>query len=931
MRTNRNAIAGTAGQTVVKSQFEKLGWGAIANPEHDLGTDLVLMPRDERAVDWGLFCGAQVKSSPNSTKRSKYFKYPKKVDGHLLGWWFYEEKQDHFKYWIDHADAHFVVLHDLKAEVSYWALVTSEAVEWTDKGGKIFVPRHQMIDDSCAGELLAAASTRRGAPGWEGSAWTGAENLAPADRLRYALLAPRLIAPHPNSSPDKVSAVQAIATLVLGRVHAFDALPGSTSPYPRLEDITESSDWGLRLFAALHRAVVDGNADWLFNLIEQPAGSEHERIAATIIGAAFHLEAGNVCAAAALLDAELERDVAGTVDHAWLEVQRARVAREVGQLDAANTLATSAFLVRLCAPSDPTCLAISATASQILFSLAPLDKTTLSDTVIASDTAGAWWRSQVVSWGLAGALEFSFADWAEDGSMEVAPATDPSRHLRAASLISGFTGDHPGWCQAMSMLCRYVLLSDDDIDREQAQIILNDLRVSGDRDNVEKAVRKLFRSGPTAAVRNVASGVSLRDCSRSNLQASVALVVSGADVLTEAAAGLHAKWAMGTFRNPAETAKIMRNRYSPLGLRMATLDVLKAMTPIVSEEVVQEIIGFVVEEIEKPHEEMELTRLMLVARNIPVTHWTTVNIDRLKSATRDDQVLRYSFDQQFSAGDPGRQAELMAAAESGNLDTLNALSDIRKITASAAAAQIPSLRANILLRIDAAQRKEWSDSSIDHGRLLTVINMYRPEQADWEPIIALLKDASVYACDIVETIRRLSANPELVPPEVREALIGPLRQCVDGRRPNIGIFDVDISGPALEALDALAPGSTSDPELWALMGAPREGRRSLARILWRRRDEADLGTLLLLAHDRDVLVRGTAAFCIAKWAADGVGRPATVHALQPLIDSPGTHIVRQIVNGLEGVADIPVLAIISEAMTEHPSSFVRRWAIAASR
>lgn len=53
------------------SEFERIGWGAIPNGFHDLGTDLVLMPRDPQLFDAGIFMGAQVKSSANSDSGSK--------------------------------------------------------------------------------------------------------------------------------------------------------------------------------------------------------------------------------------------------------------------------------------------------------------------------------------------------------------------------------------------------------------------------------------------------------------------------------------------------------------------------------------------------------------------------------------------------------------------------------------------------------------------------------------------------------------------------------------------------------------------------------------------------------------------------------------------------------------------------------------------
>jgi hypothetical protein len=44
----------TSGQSLAKSQFERLNWGVVENAYHDLGTDLILMHRDVDRFDRGI-------------------------------------------------------------------------------------------------------------------------------------------------------------------------------------------------------------------------------------------------------------------------------------------------------------------------------------------------------------------------------------------------------------------------------------------------------------------------------------------------------------------------------------------------------------------------------------------------------------------------------------------------------------------------------------------------------------------------------------------------------------------------------------------------------------------------------------------------------------------------------------------------------------
>lgn len=54
---------GSIGETTVKLQLEKFGWGTVTVPrEHDLGQDLFDLVRDDRRFDLNLMLVAQVKT-----------------------------------------------------------------------------------------------------------------------------------------------------------------------------------------------------------------------------------------------------------------------------------------------------------------------------------------------------------------------------------------------------------------------------------------------------------------------------------------------------------------------------------------------------------------------------------------------------------------------------------------------------------------------------------------------------------------------------------------------------------------------------------------------------------------------------------------------------------------------------------------------------
>jgi hypothetical protein len=70
MRAPKTEATGTSGQSFVKAHFEKLGWGVMPNPEHDVGTDMLVQARDDAGIDLGLLLGVQVKSGPLALQRA---------------------------------------------------------------------------------------------------------------------------------------------------------------------------------------------------------------------------------------------------------------------------------------------------------------------------------------------------------------------------------------------------------------------------------------------------------------------------------------------------------------------------------------------------------------------------------------------------------------------------------------------------------------------------------------------------------------------------------------------------------------------------------------------------------------------------------------------------------------------------------------------
>lgn len=538
---------GTAGQSRVEAQFKELNWGVASNPYHDLGTDLWLMARDDRRFDLGLLVGAQVKTSETKSATSKYFKEPQREHGKIVGWWYRESlPEDHFDYWIKHSIPHILVLHDLKSGKSYWVHVTKEAITRTKSGTKILVPRSQKVNAATVGELLDVAISQRGSKStWEGSNWPDIAALGPEDRIRYALLTPRLMAKrHTPRVRNDENPWEAIAMLVQTRFLELDGtrelaehLPGiDPPPFLSVDEARAASEWEWNLYGDLHRYLHDGDPDIFQPLIEAAPLNSAQRAAAVVLRTATLIERGRVAEALKLSADELSRaPKLDPVNFAWIEVQHARCLLEVGKYKKARRLAIHVQRIQAAAAVDPTAMAIAASGAGILFRASGWLQQPNLGSVSSNDTAAGWWRNQTIAYGLETFLNDRFALWAAESTDEPRHFSDTWRRLRTATLLSGFAGDHPSWRTEYSQLAQYTLQAypSGQLSSEACEGLLTDLRLAGDDESVKQCVQKLLMAGPQDAVRRACASVNLLESTHSTGLSDLELVASAAEVIEQ--------------------------------------------------------------------------------------------------------------------------------------------------------------------------------------------------------------------------------------------------------------------------------------------------------------------------------------------------------------------------------------------------------------
>lgn len=917
MRAPKNEAIGTAGQSFVKGQFEAIGWGALPNPEHDLGTDLWLMARDARRFDMKtMLVGAQVKTGP------KYFRSPKKRKGEVVGWWFKEEDDSHFEYWCDHALPHVVVIHRLTDNKSFWVQVKRERVIDTGRGRKIFVPAESGIDSAHFDELIALATSTSKVPQWEGSAWQVGEPLPQSSVLRYALVTPRLVAPHPNKGTDSsLSPEEAIALLIQFRLR--DLLGwGPESPRFKIEEARESAVWAWRLVAALYNWLTEGELGGFDQALVETAPDESSRVAATVCHAFALVERGDVSDARTLLEERLAADEANPVDHGWMQAHLARCHFELGDTASARDLGLETQVLRQVAPADPTALAVVAASGYMIFTLSDWGGRSIAEMVQSNDTAATWWRSQTLASGLSKHFDETYRAWSGDKSTTFNAEDVAWGKLRSAMLLAGFSADSSAWRHAASLLARRELMSPAADNSHEWAIDL--LRFAGAEKELKQASRRLLATGPVPALVNVGEAIDLDRSTRTSLHADLAFIESAADVLNAADCDRFARWALRVLERPQDLIERLKPQFL---VESAVLEMLRELvhcvTPDVCEAIMDHIVALPTVDDDHQHVAHEYSRVVGRLEDF----WLPRHIDAFSArADGDNFELRDAIDRLLATNDEDFRSTLLERVSKGDMRALGSYGNVTDLPEEVAAAAIAALSEAVLHQVEEAKKGAYGLGGPEPLGALVLLNAWHPEVADWRACETALNCPVSHPMHLQEGLRLLGRLVDRVPQDLRAAVKQPLND-VAGRVPadSFNFFgQVDVRGTAAVALALMFPETVTDTSLRHLMEGTAARRAAAVQILIARQDPSQLNLLSILTGDLELDVRAVAAEGLATWCVQEIAMPDCAEVLQDLLAEPGVGLGVQISRALLSDEAKPAAVETLAAMLQsHPSAIVR--------
>ncbi|WP_437109656.1 DUF4365 domain-containing protein [Streptomyces sp. enrichment culture] len=894
MRSSRQEATGSAGAHRVMADFEDLGWGPVENNQHDLGIDLFLQVRDERRFDRTVLMTAQVKTGPS------YFESPEHDEtGTVVGWWYTESDAQRFEDWVQHGLPHLMVLHDLETRMSYWAHVSRDSVQAAGEGFKVLVPADRRVERAQLPALLEVAASGKAAWSLEGTAWTaGAKAVAPGRALRHALVAPRLIALHPNAGHSRVlEPEEAIALVSQGRAADLARYRKSTPALNRLE---QQKGWRWRFLRAYFKAVQSGDIAELLELAgaddSKQRGHAYRRAAVAVACAVFLVDAERWDDAERALE-EAGGDLA-PVDHAWVVLHRALLAGERGDIGPARSLAAESQRAVELDADDVTARAIAAAAAAFLFESSRWEMRELEETLTAGDTASSWWRSQSVAWALAEHDKTAFLSWGAEEEAGSRPVDWAEEWLQGVWLQASFGGARRSVAGPLAQHACHAVMHHEARWRGHSATAgpetgvpeladaVDILRRHGHSKELAAAIRRLWAAGPVESVARTLERSLQAPWRHTTARTKLLMWELAGDLLPAAQADEAAAECLRILDDPQLFEQRVRptfvsDYYASRALRRVLSAASDAMHTAAISHILQRLDGADGRIEDLAHLVLGL-RPSVLASGGRQERWRRVAVDHDHRGLSAAMLGRLA-----GAGDIEAQDILVHRVQEGDVEAFDFVPWAR--LAEAGSSRLAGMAADqCRAQVQSAQRNAWDLGGVDWGWLLTWCGLSHPEHADWPTVLDLITQPKVANNQKLGTLRLLAWRADELPDDVADQLrrsvaVQPDRLCgvaTFGPAENLPEAALGL-GFALGVVDTLSAIAEVAARLRGNPAQRKSAARLLAQVGVRSADPSAQGLLLALASDPHPGVRGEAAAALTRsldLAPDAVCRAAVLTA-----------------------------------------------------
>ena len=790
----------------------------------------------------------------------------------------------------------------------------------------------ETIDSEHAAALREVALAQHVPSSLEDSAVDPLHEMVPAGcELRFALIAPWLVAPHPNSE-GSIAAAEGVALLAQGRFRGLKNRSDQNEDVPDPADPGAAVEWGWRFVAAIWDwATTDSTA--LLEAVFESALDTRSAAASGVFVACALARLERHRDAVEVLTPLADDDEMDPIDRAWVLVQRARVSVELGKSQDCHADAAQARDLLTGHGNDITANAIVAAAAWQQYMIAPAeDGDHLGDylaVTAAIDNSASRWRWQRAGLGLANAVEAGFRQWAQELSITIGGSRDHGEaELFGAEVCADLAGDHSAWKTFTSLRARLRIQHAAESSNETNELIegLDALLCSGDDKNLKLALGSLLWDGPIDVAASIVSRIGAGGWTRTTVPTRFAALETAGDLLGEDAAGEMLAWVSHI---AGDGIGEFLNRYQPaVTVDFAAYRAMAGVTPAAAHTAHSSIAAFVAAQ------RTDLPDVMArhLASQLDWLDFHSVD-DASRSALSQTASTQESYIGTrilgwFAAnGDTEALGRLKSQATEGDLDALAELADVELLSNTEAAALISVLDERAREMLSEMRQGRYNTGSINTLDALTLLNLQFPDTARWSVVHEVLNEPLALADQKSTMCIRLAALSDLMPASERDLIVANLDAITiakEGFWPGTNMAGADIIvAVALGAMDL----DEADAAVTQLSLGSHQQRENAAKLLGLGHCPGMRAILTQLIRDPHPPVRLEAARSIGKLAArtpDALSAELARHVAL----SNGMYLPRALLGGLS-LDSAPLNDTSEELAThlqDHLSARIRRQA-----
>lgn len=746
---------GASGESLAQSVFESHGW-TVAKPEVDTGIDRYIFPINDQGYSDGAVFGAQVKTG------TSFLDSPIQEDGEEVGWWFSESNKK-FQQWQSSKIPVIVVLCDPANEELYWTLVKESNVISTGQKAKIAVYKTNELRTEETYQRLYEIAQSAGVLSQEYIEFWGLKKVFPPNTWRYSILVPKLLNTQSRQNRKWITAQEAAALLVRGRVSQFSMY--ARNSFWKGNDEREHWIQGyvdeIKLLKQLARFLrLEVNMEGIITL-EGPC----ELGGSALVPILQALDAETYSKRLEILTDAFD-GIDDPVEKGWIKLHCAITSMEMGEVDLARNEAYAICDDLAEFPRDLTALAVSLGAHNLLWHTGVIsyydeelhlrrfansiflwqEQPTINvDNILLNRHFDAWSRSSVIRWGVG--------------------------NVRALANIAYFSQLLRGDVAAFKETCSELGIKMMPLEIDPFFSVSMFLE-SGKHDKIREVVSRYRKECGIEKLFPLLDRIDLTYVNRRTIQAELVVLQELGEYLEENKAATFVERAIGLFHEPGD-----RLAYPFFAIEEEIMLTIASLYLSVGENQRISIREFLVSTIkgqQRDDQERAHTFARSLAR-IPEKDWPESQLVELAElAPEVHWEATRAINNLLALVKPHRKEEAKEDLAQTFGWALAAFDIDERLPIQVAREIINSCASELENMVQKARKGMYTGPGYNYQGILIALNIAHPECADWQSLISFYMSPPISPNFVRNSMSILQSKRQNIPEEIRLELGGAL-------------------------------------------------------------------------------------------------------------------------------------------------------------